>query len=195
MKNLISEIRHHTATPWCLLVTGALACAPSQAQNSHGMVSPEIIALETPRAFEAPGTASLPGLSQVIRIGRTVMTSAVLPTDSVGALVGSGNLEAQTNQILRNLERVLGSAGARPTEVVRLTVYVVGLTAEKVTEVQTVAGPFFGPRPPTGVFVGVSSLALDGALISVDVIAETAGLLPDRNAAQPSHRPPLPREL
>ena len=46
---------------------------------------------------------------------------------ATGVLVGSGNVEAETRQVLINLKAVLAAAGLGPERVVRTTVYLADL--------------------------------------------------------------------
>ena len=47
------------------------------------------------------------------------------PEGADGKLVGPGDFDAQANQVFANLGRALSAAGARPDQVVKITIYVV----------------------------------------------------------------------
>jgi enamine deaminase RidA (YjgF/YER057c/UK114 family) len=57
---------------------------------------------------------------------RLVFTAGAVPLDPTGKLVGPGDHQAQTQQVLANLLAALEAAGAGPDDVVKTTVYVVG---------------------------------------------------------------------
>jgi 2-iminobutanoate/2-iminopropanoate deaminase len=66
--------------------------------------------------------------SQAVAVGEWVFASGQIPLDpATGALV-TGEIEAQTERVLDNLEAVLAAAGSSLERVVRTTVYLADLT-------------------------------------------------------------------
>jgi reactive intermediate/imine deaminase len=57
------------------------------------------------------------------RGGRLVYTSGQVAWDDNGALVGVGDVRAQTAQVLRNVESVLAEGGAAMTDVLKCNVF------------------------------------------------------------------------
>jgi len=55
--------------------------------------------------------------------GRTIYTSGVLGRDIDGKLVGVGDAAAQTRQCIRNIQRLIESAGGRLDNLAKLTVF------------------------------------------------------------------------
>ena len=110
--------------------------------------------------------------SQAVRVGRTVFITAQLAVDSAGALVG-GDLKAQTDRAFANLAAVLRAVGARPQEVVALTIYVVGYKPEQLAVIRAEAPAYFETNSPAATLLGVESLSRDGALIAVGATAVT----------------------
>jgi enamine deaminase RidA (YjgF/YER057c/UK114 family) len=55
---------------------------------------------------------------------RTVYIGAQWAVDGSGNLVGKGDLAAQTEQILRNIDVCLEAVAARPEDLIHLSVYV-----------------------------------------------------------------------
>ena len=128
-----------------------------------------------------PGTlAALPGFTHAVRIGSTLYVSGEVALDSNGRLVGLGDLRAQATQAFANLETVLRIGGARPTDVAKLTIYVVNYSSKDLEVIQQAAPDFFPQRnPPAGTVIGVQSLPQDGLLIAVDATAVVrAAILP-----------------
>lgn len=82
---------------------------------------PVHIVRSNPSTLSAP-----PGYSHVVAAtgGRTVWIAGQVPLDAEGQLVGAGDGEAQTEQVFRNLEAALASAGAGFADVVKLTTFV-----------------------------------------------------------------------
>ncbi len=120
-----------------------------------------------------PGTlAGLDGFTHAVRVGQTVYVSGEVALDSLGNLVGPGDLAAQARQAFENLDLVLQIAGAAPEDVVRLNVYVVGYKAGDLAVIREAGAAFFPQRnPPAGMVVGVAALPRDGLLIAVDATA------------------------
>ena len=103
---------------------------------------------------------------------RTVYISGQVAMDENGALVGAGDLGAQTTQVMRNLGRALDAAGATFADVVKITSYVVGYRPEQRAVIGAARTPFFpAGQPPASTLVGVEALAAPGWLIEIEAIA------------------------
>lgn len=104
--------------------------------------------------------------------GKTIECSGQVAWDDERNLVGEGDLTAQTAKCFDNLKRVLAHAGAAPADVVRMRMYVVGHTADKLGIIGPAIAEFFGDDlPAANTLVGVDALALPGFLIEVEVTA------------------------
>jgi len=119
-----------------------------------------------------PGTlAALDGFTHAVRVGQVVYVSGEVALDSMGTLVGPGDLAAQARQAFANLEFVLDLAGVSPTDVVQLNVYVVGYKPADWATIRQAGAKFFPQRnPPAGTVLGVTALPREGLLIAVDAI-------------------------
>ena len=77
--------------------------------------------------FFAPGEGGPPPvkapLSAAARAGNLVWTAGQLAYDENGDLVGEGDVAAQTEQTLRNVEAALRVAGVTMADVVKVTVW------------------------------------------------------------------------
>jgi enamine deaminase RidA (YjgF/YER057c/UK114 family) len=91
-----------------------------------------------------------------------------------GQLVAPGDLEGQTAQAMRNVHTALASVGATWADVVRLTVYVVDWTPDRIGQfaagVQRVAEEI-GYRPAPASLIGVQVLYTPEILIEVEATA------------------------
>jgi enamine deaminase RidA (YjgF/YER057c/UK114 family) len=77
--------------------------------------------------------------------------------------------------VFANLGVALAAAGARPDQVARITIYVVGHRPEYLDVIEEARAGLFGDRKPPDTLVGVQSLAQPGFLIEVDAIAVIDG--------------------
>jgi enamine deaminase RidA (YjgF/YER057c/UK114 family) len=102
---------------------------------------------------------------------KTIYIGGQDAVDSTGAIVGKGDIAAQTEQIMQNVQAALEAAGARLEHVIKWNVYVVqGQPLQPGFEVfQRVWG--HRPNPPaiTGMFV--AGLAHPDFLVEIDVVA------------------------
>ena len=112
------------------------------------------------------------GIEPAIRVGDLIFTSGSTPTEPDGALVGVGDLEAQTRQALANLEAMLAAAGGSVESLVEMTVFLVEPSLkEDMGGWAPALLQFTGRTQLAATVVGVSSLAFDGQLIEIKAVA------------------------
>jgi enamine deaminase RidA (YjgF/YER057c/UK114 family) len=115
-----------------------------------------------------------PGFSQVVVATgtRSIHTAGQVSIDEHGALVGAGDLAAQTAQAMRNVGLALAAAGASYADIVKITTYVVNYQPEHRTVIGQARAPFFaGGMPPASTLVGVTALALPEWLVEIEAVA------------------------
>ena len=120
------------------------------------------------------GLFHFPAFSQaVVASGtRTVYVSGQVSIDENGAVVGAGDLAAQTEQAMRNLGLALAAAGATYADVAKITTYVVNYAPEQRAVIGKARAPFFaGGEPPASTLLGVSALAMPEWLIEIEAVA------------------------
>ena len=103
--------------------------------------------------------------------GETLYVTGQMPTGLDGELVAGGVVE-QTNQVMRNLARVLELLGGGFSDVVQTRAYL--LHWSDYAEFNAAYERWFPERLPSRTCVGVSGLAA-GALVEVDLVAWRAG--------------------
>jgi enamine deaminase RidA (YjgF/YER057c/UK114 family) len=103
--------------------------------------------------------------------GSVVFIAGQEPEDEHGHLVGPGDLAIQAHQVFANLGRALAAGGARPDQVARITIFVVGHRPEYLPVIEEARIALFGDHKPADTLVGVETLARPGYLIEVDAIA------------------------
>jgi len=74
--------------------------------------------------FSDQAPAPIGPYSQAVKAGNTVYVSGQIPLDAAGHLVGTGDVTAQTHQVLKNLTAVLAAAGLALTDVVKCSIFV-----------------------------------------------------------------------
>jgi enamine deaminase RidA (YjgF/YER057c/UK114 family) len=102
---------------------------------------------------------------------RLVFVAGQVADDAQGNLVAPGDLAAQARQAFANVGRSLAAAGAGPTQVARITIYVVHHRPEYLPEISEARIAVFGDHKPADTIVGVETLAEPGYLIEVEAIA------------------------
>ncbi len=105
--------------------------------------------------------------SQAVRVGNLIFTAGQIGIDPATGQLREG-LEAQTRQVMSNLQAVLKAAGADLSTVVKTTIYMIDLSAFKT--VNTIYGEYFPESPPARSTVQVAALPL-GALIEIEAVA------------------------
>ncbi|MBV9889320.1 MAG: RidA family protein [Rhizobacter sp.] len=115
-----------------------------------------------------------PAFSQVVTATgtRTVYTAGQVSIDGHGAVVGAGDLAAQTAQAMRNVGLALAAAGASFADVVKITTYVVNYRPEDRAVIGAARAPFFPEAArPASTLLGVSALALPEWLVEIEAVA------------------------
>ena len=108
--------------------------------------------------------------NQAIKAGGMLFCSGQIPLDpNTGVMVGDGDVEAETRQVLSNLEAVLRAAGCTPQQVVRTTVFLLDLA--DFAKVNAIYAELFGQGvAPARACVQVAALP-KGAKVEIDCIA------------------------
>lgn len=102
---------------------------------------------------------------------RIVFVAGQVALDADGRLVGPGDVVAQARQAYANVGTALRAAGAAPTDVAKLTTFVVGHRPELLGEIIDARRVVFGDHAPASTFLGVEALARPEYLIEVEGIA------------------------
>ena len=106
--------------------------------------------------------------------GGFIFIAGMIADDATGALVGAGDVVAQTEQIFENIEAILARLDASIHDVVKLVVYVTDI--DDRVAINTVRARRFGETRPTSTLVQVSALVNPDARIEI----ETVALVPTR---------------
>jgi 2-iminobutanoate/2-iminopropanoate deaminase len=107
--------------------------------------------------------------SQAIDTGSMVFCSGQIPLDpSTGAIVGEGDVEAQTRQVMRNISEVLQQAGLGFQQVIKTTIFLKNMA--DFPKVNAVYAESFQAPYPARSTVEVARLPKDVA-VEIEVIA------------------------
>jgi reactive intermediate/imine deaminase len=125
-------------------------------------------------SLEAVVTAAAPApvgpYNQAVKAAGLLFCSGQIALDpATGAMVGSGDVEAETRQVLANLQAVLAAAGCSPRQVVRTTVFLADLA--DFARVNALYSEVFGAGvSPARACVQVAALP-KGGRVEIDCIA------------------------
>ena len=129
------------------------------------------------KGLEAVETKAAPApvgpYNQAVKAGGMLFCSGQIPLDPMtGVMVGDGDVEAETRQVLSNLESVLKAAGCTPQQVVRTTVFLTDLA--DFARVNAIYAEMFGQGvAPARACVQVAALP-KGAKFEIDCISLTS---------------------
>lgn len=99
-----------------------------------------------------------------------LFASGCIPTDpATGKIAPGSDVQAQTEQVLKNLGAVLSAGGASYSSVVKTTVFL--STMDDFARMNEVYARYFGTNPPARSCVAVKGLPM-GALVEVEAVAE-----------------------
>jgi enamine deaminase RidA (YjgF/YER057c/UK114 family) len=126
------------------------------------------------RHIRPEGMANAPSYTHVVGASgaETLYISGQVAIDADGNTVGSGDLAAQTRQVMENLQTALRAAGATFADVVKITTFVVDYEPAQRAAIAAVRANYLPQEnPPASTLVGVQSLAADDWLIEIEAIA------------------------
>jgi len=106
--------------------------------------------------------------SQAVISGGLLFCSGQIALDPKSGELVAGDIEAQTEQVLKNLMAVLKEAKMGPDNVVRTTVYLADFA--DFGRMNEVYGRYLGKEPPARTTIQAAALP-KGAKIEIDVIA------------------------
>ena len=108
--------------------------------------------------------------NQAVLVENWLYCSGQIALDpSTGVMIGNGNIEEETRQVLKNLMAVVEAAGGESSNVIRTTIYLTDLNDfAKVNAIY--AETFGGSASPARACVEVSNLP-KGGKIEVDCVA------------------------
>jgi 2-iminobutanoate/2-iminopropanoate deaminase len=119
----------------------------------------------TARNLPAPVGPYSPGMI----VGNLVFVSGQAGRDPATGRLAGGTVEAQTEQVLKNIATILEAAGTTMQHVVRCGVFLVDM--KEFPRMNEVYARVFGAHRPARTTVEVSGLPGDGLLVEIDAVA------------------------
>jgi 2-iminobutanoate/2-iminopropanoate deaminase len=120
--------------------------------------------IETKNAPQAIGP-----YSQAVCSGNILFTAGIIPLDPVTNQLSGGDIKSQTEKILENLSEILKSAGYKPEDVIKTTVFMTNLA--DFADMNEVYANFFKDRPPARTTVQVCALPKN-VLVEMEAVAK-----------------------
>ena len=106
--------------------------------------------------------------SQAVKIGNLVYTAGQIPLDPATGQMVEGDIQAQTDRVLQNLQAVVEAVGSSLKNVVKTTVFLQDMGDFKA--MNEVYGRYFDKKPPARSAVQVAALPL-GAQVEIEAVA------------------------
>ena len=121
--------------------------------------------IATPKAPAAIGP-----YSQAIRIGDFLYTSGQISLDPKTMQMITGDIEVETEKVLKNIEAILKEDGLNLNNIIKTTVYLTDLS--EFARMNQVYEKFFTDTKPARACVQVAALP-KGAKVEIDVVAHS----------------------
>ena len=121
--------------------------------------------ISTPKAPAAIGP-----YSQAIRIGDFLYTSGQISLDPETMELITGDIEVETEKVLKNIEAILKEDGLNLNNIIKTTVYLTDLS--EFARMNQVYENFFTDTKPARACVQVAALP-KGAKVEIDVVAHS----------------------
>lgn len=122
--------------------------------------------MQSIKSDEAP--KAIGPYSQAIAFKDLLFVSGQIAINPASGNIEATSIEAQTEQVMKNIRSILLAAGSDLTRVLKCTVFLQDL--KDYTAFNTVYGQFFADLPPARSTVQVARLPRD-ARVEIDVIA------------------------
>ncbi|MBA3676528.1 MAG: RidA family protein [Sphingosinicella sp.] len=102
---------------------------------------------------------------------RLVFVAGQTAEEDEGNLVGPGDMVKQARQVFANIGRALAAAGARPSQVTKLNIFVAGYKREHLEMIEQGRISLFADHKPADTLIGVAALSHGDYMLEVDAVA------------------------
>ena len=121
------------------------------------------------RVFPPGAPAPRGPYSPAVKAGDTIYVAGQVAVDPITGTTVTGDVQAETRQVLTNIRNILQGCGATLGDVVRCGVYLTN--ANDFKPMNEVYAEFFGDAKPARTTIIVSALPLKEARVEIDAIA------------------------
>ena len=115
-----------------------------------------------------PGVSANPALSPGVIVGDLLFVSGHVATDKSGNVVGVGNAEAQSRQVMANIRDVVTAAGGKMEDVAKITCFLTDIA--NYGAYSKVRAETWPKDPPASSTVVVAGLVRTELLVEVEAI-------------------------
>lgn len=112
------------------------------------------------------------GITQGYAVNETIYISGQFSHNTEGMFIGEGDIEAQTQKTLDNLDRVLKGFNVTRSNLAYVEIYLTNAFMHSERVIQLFK-QYVGEHRPAGSLIGVSSLAFPEQLIEISAVAHT----------------------
>ena len=116
-------------------------------------------------------TQEVPYAYAAVARGGTVYAAGACPLDEDGEVVAPGDVAAQAEQVMRNLQQALSAAQCGLDDVLKTTVYVASPDRADLVAAWNVVRSAFGDHDPPSTLLGVAVLGYPDQLVEVEAVA------------------------
>jgi len=124
-------------------------------------------------AINPAGIAPNPALSPGVRVGDFLFVSGNVGVDSSGNLVGPGDCEAQSRQVMANIRTIVEAAGGNMQDVVKITCFLTDVN--NYPAYGKVRSETWPSSPPASSTVIVAGLVRPEYLVEVEAVVRMPG--------------------
>ena len=161
---------HSFITACCFSLILFTACNTAVKPNETSGKESKPASTEAPEYFNLrPKLEKEYGYTHAVRIGDDLKISGAVSMNDSGMIVAPGNMEQQMKNCYSDLERILQHYGYTYDDVVAENIYTTDMKAfEKVLSFRN---SIYKKQFPTGTWLEVKGLAVEGQLIEIDMEA------------------------
>jgi len=120
-------------------------------------------------------TQDVPYAYAAVSPGGTVYAAGACPLDEAGDVVAAGDVPAQAERVMRNLEEALRATGCGLGDVLKTTVYVASSDRADLVAAWDVVRAAFGDHDAPSTLLGVAVLGYPEQLVEVEAVAVRRG--------------------
>ena len=120
-----------------------------------------------------PGATPNPALSPGVIVGDFLFVSGHVSTDNSGNVVGVGDAEAQSRQVMDNIRNVVTAAGGKMEDVAKITCFLTDIA--NYPAYSKVRAETWPKDPPASSTVVVAGLVRPEFLVEVEAIVRLPG--------------------